>query len=76
MIVVRVDSYFDRLPENEDSAPPIRKANEEKSTTIPNTTMISAILLGILFFSSQEIGCAQMILTKSASKKGVIIDFA
>jgi hypothetical protein len=32
--------------------------------------------LGVFFFSSQEIGCIQMILMKSASKKGLIIDFA
>jgi hypothetical protein len=64
------------LPEKDDTVPPIMKVNPEKSTINPNITMISASHLGIRFFSSQEIGCAQMILMKSASKKGVMTDFA
>jgi len=36
--------------------------------------MISASHPGTLFLSSQEMGCAQIILMKRASKNGVIID--
>ena len=75
-VVVRVDSYFETLLEKDDNVPPIMKANPEKSKIIPNITMRSASHRGTLFFSSQEIGCAQMILMKSASKKGIMIDFA
>jgi hypothetical protein len=64
------------LPEKDETVPPIRKENPEKSIINPNITMINASHLGILFFSNQEMGCAQMILMKSASKKGVMIDFA
>ena len=76
LIDVRLDSYFETLLEKDDNVPPIRKANPEKSTTNPNITMIRASHLGILFFSSQEMGCIQMRLMKSASKKGLMIDFA
>jgi hypothetical protein len=76
LIVVRVDSYRERLLEKDDNVTPTRKVNPEKSTINPNKTMISVSHLGIFLFSSQEMGCAQMILMKSASKKGVMIDFA
>jgi hypothetical protein len=75
-MVERVDSYFDKLPEKEDNVPPIRKVNPEKSTINPRITNIRASHLGIPFFSIQEMGCTQMILMKSASKQGAIIDFA
>ena len=75
LIVVRVDSYFERLAKKDATLPPIRKANPEKSIINPNNTIIIANQLGILFFSSQEMGCIQMILMKIASKKGVRIDF-
>jgi hypothetical protein len=75
-MLVSVDSYFERFPEKDDKVPPIRKANPEKIKTNPNNTIISASHPGILFLSSQEIGCAQIILMKRASKNGVIIDFA
>lgn len=73
---VRVDSYFERLPEKDEIVPPIRNANPEKRKISPNITSISASHRGIFFFSSQEIGCSQMMLMKRASKKGVMIDFA
>ena len=76
MIIVRVDSYFETLLENDDTVPPISIENPEKSKINPNNTVMRASHLGIPFFSSQEIGCAQMILMKSASKMGLIIDFA
>jgi hypothetical protein len=71
-----VDPYFDTLLEKDDIVPPIRNANPEKMIINPNITRIEASHLGIPLFSSQDIGCAQMILIKSASKKGVMIDFA
>jgi hypothetical protein len=71
-----VDSYFERLPEKDDKVPPIRKANPENNITNPDITMIRASHPGILLFSSQEMGWAQMILMKSASKNGVMTDFA
>ena len=76
LILVRVDSYFERFPEKDDKVPPIRNARPEKIKINPNNTMISASQPGILFLSSQEMGCAQIILMKRASKNGVIIDFA
>jgi hypothetical protein len=76
LIFVRVDSKFERLLEKDDNVSHNRKATPEKSINDPSITIISASHLGILFFSSQEIGCAQIILMKSASKKGVMIDFA
>ena len=75
-MVVSVDSYFETLPEKDEIVPPIRKENPEKSIINPNITIISASHLGILLFSSQEIGCSQMMLMKTANKKGVMIDFA
>ena len=56
LMVVRVDSYFERFPENDEIVPPITKANPEISIIIPRTTVISAIHPGIFFFSSQAIG--------------------
>jgi hypothetical protein len=73
---VRVDSNFERLPEKDDNESPNRKANPEKSKNDPNITITSASHPGILFFSSQEMGWAKIILMKNASKKGVMIDFA
>ena len=76
MIAVRVDPYFETLLEKDDIVPPIRKENPEKSKIKTNITMISASHLGALFFSSQEMGCAHIMLINSASKKGVMIDRA
>jgi hypothetical protein len=76
LISVSVDSYFERFPEKEDTVSPIRKAKPEKIKINPISTMISASHRGIFLFSSHEIGCSQTMLIKSASKKGVIIDFA
>ena len=76
LILVRVDSYFERFPEKDDKVPPIRNARPEKIIINHNNTMISASHPGTLFLSSQEMGCAQIILMKRASKNGVIIDFA
>jgi hypothetical protein len=73
---VSVDSYFERFPEKDEIVPPIRKANPEKRKIRPNKTRISANHLGTLFFSSHIIGCSQIMLMNSASKKGVITDFA
>jgi len=39
---VRVDSYFERLPEKDEIVPPIRNANPQKRKIIPNITSISA----------------------------------
>jgi hypothetical protein len=76
MVAVRVEPYFETLPEKDDTVPPIRKENPVKSKINPNITAIIASHLGVLFFSSHEMGCAQMILMKNASNKGVINDFA
>jgi len=76
MIVLREDSYFETLLEKDDNVPPMKIENPEKSNINPNITIISASHLGIFLFSSQIIGCAQMILMKRASIKGAIIDFA
>jgi hypothetical protein len=76
LIAERVDSYFGKFPEKDDKVPPIRKVKPENNAINPIITMMSASHEGILFFSSQETGCIQMILMKSANKIGVIIDFA
>ena len=73
LIAVRVVSYFETLLEKDDTVPPIRNANPEKRMINPRITMISASHLGILFFSSQEMGCAQTILINNASKNGEMI---
>ena len=75
-MVVRVDSYFEALLVKEEKVPPIRKANPENSVINPRITMTRASPLGIFLFSSQEMGCAQIMLMKIASKKGVTIDRA
>src|ERR1035437_2056402 len=51
LILVSVDSYFERFPEKDDKVPPIRNANPEKIKTNPNNTIISASQPGIFFFS-------------------------
>ena len=75
-IFVRVDSYFVTLLEKDDKVPPINIENPEKRTINPNNTETIASQLGIFFFSSQEMGCAQMMLIKIASINGAMIDFA
>ena len=76
LIVVTVVSYFETLLKKNDNVPPIREENPKKSETNPNIITIIAIHRGILFFSSQVMGCMQMMLMKSASKKGAMIVFA
>ena len=76
MIAVRVDSYSETWLEKDANVPPIKIEKPEKSKIKPNITIMSASHLGIFFFSSQVMGCAQMILMKRANIKGAIIDFA
>ena len=73
---VSVDSYFERLPVKDQIVPPMRKANPVNRKIRPNKISIRASHLGTLFFISHITGCSQIILMNSASKKGVIIDFA
>src|SRR5664279_842804 len=70
---VSVLSYFGRFPEKDDNVPPTRKAKPENINTKPKITVITATDLGTFLFSSQEIGCAQIILINNASKRGVIL---
>jgi hypothetical protein len=76
LIAVTVDSYFETLLKKNENVPPIRDVNPKKNKINPNITIRIASHLGTLFFSSQEMGCIQMMLIKSASSIGAMIDFA
>ncbi len=62
--------------EKEDKEDPINSPNPKKTATIPMKTMTIAKACGTFLFSNHVIGCAQMMLMKSAINTVVTMDLA